>query len=240
MSPAITIAKKEYSLAFRSFGTYIIFGIYLLFAGVWFGLTALKTGITEMRGAFGIMHMLFLFYIPAITMGSIARERSSGILELISTLPVKLWHIVWGKFLGAWLQLLTVLVFTLVFVILLSLYGTGMDFGAVCTGYLGLLFAGAAFVAIGIFASSLTQNQVLAFISALAICGVFYLVGRIGDVLPGKFFALVEYLGFDFHLQNFLKGVLDTRDLLYFGAVTYIFILLAELRLQAQNLLQER
>ena len=240
MNPALTIARKEYGLSLRSLGTYIIFAIYLLAVGLFFSLTALRLRQAEMRGIFATMHLLFLFYIPAITMGSIAKERSSGTLELISTLPLRLGHIVWGKFLAAWMLLGTLLAFTLVFLGLISIFGLGVDFGAVATGYLGLLCSGAAFIAIGTFASSLSSNQVVAFITALTISGFLFLLGRLGDLIPGPVFRLIEYLGFDFHLQNFLKGVLDTRDLLYFAAVTYIFILLAELRLQGQNMMQER
>ncbi len=240
MNPALTIARKEYDLSFRSLGTYIIFAIYLIAVGVYFALTALRTGLAELRGVFSVMQMFFLFYIPAITMGSIAKERGSGTLELISTLPVKLGHIVWGKWLAAWMLLGTLLVFTLVFLGLILVFGSGADLGAVFLGYAGLMCSGAAFIAIGIFASSLTSNQVLAFIVALAISGFFFLLGRLGELIPLNVFSLIEYLGFDYHLQNFLKGVLDTRDLVYFAAVTYIFNLLAELRLQSQNLMQER
>ncbi len=240
MNPALTIARKEYSLSLRSLGTYIIFAIFLLATGFYFANTAFKVRLAELRGAFGIMHMFFLFYIPAITMGSIAKERSSGTLELISTLPIRLGHIVWGKFLAAWMLLATVLSFTLVFLVLVSNFGVGLEIGAILTGYLGLLCAGSAIIAIGIFASSLSTNQVLAFIVALSIAGAFFLLGRASELVSVRLFTLLEYFGFDFHLQNFLKGVLDTRDLLYFGVITYIFVLLAELRLQAQNLMQER
>ncbi len=240
MNPALTIARKEYDLSLRQLGTYIVFAIYLLAVGLIFSLTALRFRAAEMRGAFSTMHNLFLFLIPAITMGSIAKERSSGTLELVSTLPLKLGHIVWGKFLGALLQLATLLAFTLVFVALISIYGTGVDYGAILTGYFGLLCAGAAFIAIGLFASSVSTNQVLAFVLALAICGFFYLLGRAGEMIPLRLFSVIEFLGFDYHLQNFFRGVLDTRDLLYFGVVAFIFVLLAQLRLQGQNMLQER
>lgn len=240
MNPALTIAKKEYSLALRSFSTYIIFGVFLLATGIWLSLTALKLGVADMRETFSRMHSFFLFFIPAITMGSIAKERSSGTLELISTLPLKLGHIVWGKFLAAWLQLATVLAFSLVFPILISIFGIGIDAGAIVTGYLGLLFAGAAFIGIGIFASSLTDNQVLAFILALAISGAMFVLGRLSDLIPLKLFSAIEYFGFDYHLASFIKGVIDTRDILWFAAVTFIFILLAQFRLQGENLMQER
>ncbi len=240
MNPALTIAKKEYSLALRSLGTYIIFGVFLLAAGIWFALTAFKLGVADMRDTFGRMHSFFLFFIPAITMGSIAKERAQGTLELISTLPLKLGHIVWGKWLAAWLQLATVLVFSLVFPVLIGIFGIGVDYGAIATGYLGLLLAGGLFIAIGIFASSLSSNQLLSFILALAISGFFYLLGRLGELIPLRLFAAIEYLGFDYHLDSFLKGVIDTRDLFWFAALTYIFVLLAQLRLQSANLRQEK
>ncbi|MCB5224703.1 MAG: ABC transporter permease [Candidatus Cloacimonadaceae bacterium] len=240
MNPALTIAKKEYSLSLRSFGTYIIFGVFLLASGIWFALTALKLQVADLRDIFSKMHSFFLFFIPALTMGSIARERASGTLELISTLPIKLSHIVWGKFLSVWLQVATVLAFTLVFPILVVIFGVGMDLGAVFTGYLGLLCAAAAFAGIGIFASSLTDNQVIGFVIALAISGLMFLLGRLGDLIPLRLFAAIEYLGFDYHLNSFMKGVIDTRDLLWFAVVTFIFVLLAQLRLQSENLRQER
>lgn len=240
MNPALTIARKEFSLSLRATGTYVVFAIFLVAAGAYFALTALKVGLADLRATFNWMHLLFLIYVPAITMGSIARERSGGTLELISTLPLKLRHIVWGKFLAAWLLLATVLAFTLVLVVLLAVFGIGADFGALALGYLGLLCAGGAFIAIGLFASSLSSNQVLVFLTALAVSGVFFLLGRLGGLISVPLFNAISWLGFDYHLENFLKGVLDSRDLLYFGVVAYIFTLLAELRLQSQNLMQER
>lgn len=240
MNPALTIAKKEYSLSLRSFGTYIIFGVFLLASGIWFALTALKLQVADLRDIFSKMHILFLFFIPALTMGSIARERANGTLELISTLPLRLSHIVWGKFLSVWLQVATVLACTLVFPILVSVFGVGMDLGMVFTGYLGLLCSAAAFVGIGIFASSLTDNQVLGFIIAFAISGFMFLLSHLGDLIPLRLFSVIEYLGFDYHLNSFVKGVIDTRNLLWFAAVTFIFVLLAQLRLQAENLRQEK
>ncbi len=240
MNPALTIAKKEYSLSLRSFGTYIIFGVFLLASGVWFALTALKLQVADLRDIFSKMQILFLFFIPALTMGSIARERANGTLELVSTLPLKLSHIVWGKFLSVWLQVASVLVYTLVFPVLVAVFGVGMDLGAVFTGYLGLLCSAAALVAIGIFASSLTDNQVIGFITALAISGFLFLLGHLGDLIPLRLFSVIEYLGFDYHLNSFVKGVVDTRDLLWFAAVSFIFVLLAQLRLQAENLRQEK
>lgn len=240
MNPALTIGKKEYSLALRAPATYVVIGIFLIFSGFIFSSTAFKVGLAELRGAFGFMHILMLLFIPAITMGAIARERNSGTLELVSTLPVKLWHIVWGKWLGAFALLKTMLLLTLVYLPLIYLFGTGVDLGAVITGYVGLLFAGGAYIAIGLFASSLSENQVLAFILAMSVSALFYLIGHVGDLVSASLLSRIEFFGFDYHLDSFLKGVVDTRDILYFAVVTFIFAQLTELRLQAQNLEQER
>jgi len=240
MNPALTIAKKEYDLSLRNVTTYIIFVIYLVATGLYFAQTVFKVGLAEMRGVFTIMHLLFLFYIPAITMGSVSRETSSGTFELLSTLPIRTGHIIWGKFLAAFMLLATALMFTLVYVMLLAVYGTGIDYGAIFTGYLGLLFAGAAYIGIGIFASTLSPNQVLSFIVALAISALFYITRYVSMALSDSAAGVIDIFSFDHHLQNFMRGVLDTREILFFVAVLYVFTFLARLRLQSRNMMQER
>ncbi|MDP3114505.1 MAG: ABC transporter permease subunit [Candidatus Cloacimonadaceae bacterium] len=240
MNTIITIARKEFQLALRSVTTYIVFVLFLVATGLYFSSTVFKVGLAELRGVFGIMHVIMLFYIPAITMGLISRERSNGTLELLSTLPIRLGGIVWGKFLGAVMLLKTVLFFTLVYLGLISWFGYGIDYGAVFCGYFGLILAGSAYISIGIFASSISANQVLSFIIALAISSAFYLIRFIADFMPFRLIRFVEYFGFDYHLQNFLRGVIDSRDILFFAAVMVIFNLLAELNLQSHNMMQER
>jgi ABC-2 type transport system permease protein len=240
MNPALTIARKEYSLSLRSVTTYIIFGLFLLAVGIFFANTAFKVGRAEMRGTFSTIHLIFVVYAPAITMGSIAKEQASGTFELLSTLPIKLSHIVGGKILAGIMQLVTVLLFTLVYLGLLLHFGIGVDLGATFTGYLGLLLAGSAYISIGVFASSLTQNQVLAFIIGLAISAGFYLVKFFTVLVPPKLANILQFFSFDHHLQNFFKGVIDTRDLIFFIAIILIAKYLAELKLQSRNMMQER
>ncbi len=240
MNPAITIAKKEYDLSLRSITTYIIFVIFLVATGLYFAQTVFKVGLAELRGAFATMHLLFLFYIPAITMGAVSKESGSGTLELLATLPIRTGHIVWGKFLAALMLLATALMFTLVYLILLLIFGSGIDMGAIFTGYLGLLFVGAAYISIGIFASTLSSNQVLSFIVAGAISALFYITKYLSLALPDRFSSVIDVFSFDYHLQNFLRGVLDTREILFFVVVVLIFTYLAGLKLQSRNLMQER
>ena len=168
MNTIWTIAKKEYQLAMRSIATYIVLILFLVVTGLFFSTTLFKIGLAELRPLFEIIHVILLFYIPAITMGSIARERQNGTLELLSTLPISLASIVWGKILAALMQLKTLILFTLVFLGIIMIFGEGIDYGSILCGYLGLILAGTAYISIGVFASSLPSNQILAFVRALS------------------------------------------------------------------------
>ena len=174
MSAMWTIAKKEYQLAMRSVATYIVFTLFLVVSGVLFSSVVFKVGLAELRSLFEILQVVFVFYVPAITMGCIARERQSGTLELLSTMPIRLSDIIWGKILACLLQLLAMLASTLVFLVIIMIFGEGIDYGAIICGYLGLILAGTAYIAIGVFASSLPSNQILAFVLALIICAALY------------------------------------------------------------------
>lgn len=240
MSAMLIIARKEYQLAMRSVATYIVFTLFLVVTGVLFSSLVFKVGLAELRTLFEILQVVFVFYVPAITMGSIARERQSGTLELLSTLPIRLSDIVWGKILASLFQLLTLLVSTLVFLAIIMIFGEGIDYGAIVCGYLGLILAGAAYVSIGVFASSLPSNQILAFVLALVICGALYVIKYLVALAPLGLVAPLEYISFDYHLASFLKGVIDTRDIVFFVAITVLFALLAEFNLQSRNLMQER
>lgn len=234
------IASKEYQLAMRSVTSYIVFVLFLVISGAGFASSVFKVGLAELRGLYGFQHLLFIFFIPAITMGSIARERSSGTIELLSTLPIRLSSVIWGKLLAAALQLATLLVFNVIALGVLAVFGQNIDWGAIILGFFGLFFAGCAYISIGIFASSLPSNQVLAFVLAFLISGFFYLLRYLLALIPLSLVRYIQYFSFDYHLSSFMKGVLDIRDLLFFAAVIVIFALLAEFNLQAKNLMQER
>jgi len=236
----LTIAKKEYSAALHNIGTYIVFAIFLLVSGVYFAMTVFKFGVADLRAVFSLMHTLFLFYIPALSMGSIAKEKSGGTLEFVSTLPIKLYQLIWGKFFAIMGLLLLALLYSLVFAIIIVIFGRGVDFGALLSGYLGLIIIGAAYTAIGVFASGLQANQTMAFILALALCGMFYVLQYMIPLLPPALIGVFQFISFDFHFQNFTKGIVDTRDLIYFGSIIYGFLLLAEFNLKSKNMMQER
>lgn len=240
MKTVFTIAKKEYELALHSISTYIVYILFLVIIGIIFSNMAFKIARAELRFLFEVIHIVFLFYIPAITMGSIAKERQTGTLELLSTLPIKLSSIVWGKILSALFQIITIIILSLVFFGIIVIFGEGIDYGAIICGYIGLILAGLAYASIGVFASSFPSNQILAFVLALLISAVFYLLKFLLPLLPFGLVPIVQYFSFDYHLSSFLKGVIDTRDILFFLAVTVIFALLAQFNLQSKNLMQEK
>ncbi|HOH46827.1 MAG TPA: ABC transporter permease subunit [Candidatus Cloacimonadota bacterium] len=240
MRDILIIARKEINTALRSVSYYTIFFIFLLISGFFFSNTIFKFGLADMRVSFGILHVLFLFYIPAITMNSIAGETSTGTFELLATMPIRLSSIIWGKFVAALAMLKSVILCTLVYVVIVAVLGRGLDAGAVVTGYLGLILAGCAYIAIGIFASSLPSNQILAFIIAVLISGFFFGIRYLIGMLPMGVMQIFQYLSFDYHLQNAFKGVIDLRDILFFGVISLVFMLLAEFILRTRNLMQER
>jgi len=240
MNDILIIARKELKSYLNNASTYIVFVVFLLISGWFFSSLMFKTGKAELRQLFTIMHMVFLFLIPALTMGMIAREKSARTFELLATLPIRLKAIVWGKFLAAITLLLIILLLTFVHLLTIMLLGENLDYGAILCGYLGLLIVGAAYTAIGIFASSLQSNQILAFVIGFVINLFFYVLQYIIVLIPQQVSGLYQYLSFDYHLQNFLKGVVDTRDLIYLGSVTVGFMWLAEFILKLNNRLQER
>ncbi|MDI3503178.1 MAG: gliding motility-associated transport system permease protein [Candidatus Cloacimonadota bacterium] len=235
-----TIARKEYQLAMRAVTTYIVFTLFLVISGAGFASAVFKIQLAELRSVYDIINLLFVFFIPAITMGSIAKERSSGTIELLSTLPIHLSDIVWGKILSAFWQVLTLLSFVLIYLGVIMVFGENIDYGVIVLGFLGLVMVALAYVSIGVFASSLSSNQVLAFVIALAISGFFYVIRYLLGLMPLRIVRYLQWFSFEYHLSGFLKGVLDVRDVLFFAAITLIFAFLATFKLQSQNMMQER
>jgi ABC-2 type transport system permease protein len=240
MRDTMIIAKKELKSYLNSVSTYIVFVIFLILSGWFFSSVMFKAGKAELRQLFGILHMVFLFFIPALTMGMISREKSTKTIELLATLPIRLKSIIWGKFLAAVSLLVIILLFTLVHLLTIAVFGENIDYGSILTGYLGLVLIGAAYCAIGIFASTLQGNQILAFIIGFAISLFFFALQFVIALIPVSVADIFQFLSFDYHMQNFLKGVIDSRDVIYLGSIVVGFMLLAEFILKLNNRMQER
>ena len=224
MKNILTILKKEFFGYFSSPMAYIFLVVFSLVSGYFFSNTFFLIGQSDMRALFNIVPMVYLFFIPAITMSLIAKEKSLGTMEIICTLPIKEYEFVLGKYLSAISLILTGLIFTTIHVITLYRFGTNIDYGALLTGYLGLFFVGAVYASIGIFASSLFDNQVVAFIIAVFVVLMFFLFDKLLIFVPSFLAGFIQYISVDYHVSNISRGVIDSRNIIYFFSVIGMFL----------------
>lgn len=217
------IMKRELSAFFASPVAYIVTGLFLAFSGFLFFSTFFLANRAELRNFFSLLPILFAFFVPAITMRLFAEEARSGSLETLMTLPVSGLDAVLGKFLAAFLFTACMLVPTLVYAITAFLLGRP-DAGALFCGYLGALFLAAAFCAIGTFASSATKNQIVAFFVAFAISILLAMIDRFLVILPASVVSQLEFVSASVHFESIARGILDTRDLIYFLSLSVFFL----------------
>ena len=220
----VTIFKKELKSYFNSPMAYIFLVVFAIVNGYFFTNTFFLFNQSNMRALFNIVPLVYLFFIPAITMSLIAREKNIGTMEVISTLPIKDSDFVIGKFLSSLTLIIMGLAFTCIHLFTLINVGTNVDFGAVFTGYLGLMMVGAVYAAVGTFASSVTDNQVIAFIIAVFIVLVFFLMDKMLYFVPASVAGLIQYISVDYHLSNISRGVIDSRNIIYFASVIGFFL----------------
>ena len=234
MTPALVISRREIRTYFNSPVAYIVVPVFVIITGYLFFTQLFLEKQADMRGFFNIMPLLFMFMIPAITMRLLADEKSSGTLELLITMPVRDWEVVFGKFLAAMALLCTAIGLTLVFAITVKSLGP-LDRGPAIGGYLGLVLMGGAYVSIGVMASALTRNSIVSFIVAFAISFALYLLGRLTQFLPQSLQKLVAFLSIDGHFENIGRGVVDSRDVIYYLSVTAVSLLVATLSLESRR-----
>jgi ABC-2 type transport system permease protein len=237
--------KKEINGFLNSLTGYIVMVIFLVMTGLFLWVfplefNVLDYGYASLDGLFILAPFVFLFLIPAITMKSFAEEKKSGTLELLMTLPLTDIRVILAKYAAGVALVLFSLLPTLVYyfsVYRLGLPPGNLDSGSIWGSYLGLFFLGASFVAIGIFTSSVTDNQIIAFILAVFISFFLYMGFEFiyTFLLSGKTGLLVQSLGLNAHYSSMSRGVIDTRDLVYFVSVTALFILMTKLSLESRK-----
>lgn len=241
-----TLYKKELSTFFSSLTGYLTIAVFLILTGLmlWVfngDLNIIDFGYAGIDGLFFIGPLLYLFLIPAITMRMIAEERRGGTMETLMTHPLSDWTIVWAKFLAAWTLVFLSLLPTLVY--FFSVYSLGyphpgnIDTGSVIGSYFGLLMLGGAFVSIGLFCSSLTKNQIVSFILAAVLSFVVYMGFELlydMGLFKGSSNLIVKGLGMKSHYDSISRGVVDTRDVVYFIGVIVIFVMATRMVLQSR------
>jgi len=220
MDQVIHIFRKEFSAYFISPIAYIVIAIFLLITGWFFFATFFIFNQANLRTFYTLLPLVFAFVIPAITMRLISEEINVGSDEILLTMPVTFQDVILGKFLASVALVVAMLIPTFAYPLTVSLMGQ-LDWGPVIGGYVGAVFLAAAFSAIGLFASALTRNQIIAFIIALAICFTLTLLDKMLYFLPRSLLSVFAYLGADFHFQNIARGIIDSRDLLYFVSLCF-------------------
>jgi ABC-2 type transport system permease protein len=236
MTPTLAVARREFKTFFSSPIAYIVLGGFLLLTGWFYFSTLFLAGQASLRGFFAIAPFAFVILVPAVTMRSIAEERKTGTLELLLTLPMEDWQLVVGKFLAAVGMVAVGLLWTLpysVTVASLTEKGATFDWGPVLAGYLGLLLLAASFVALGLWSSALSKNQIVGFIVGLVICFALYIVDKFAPLLPDALGQVLEAISVDAHFENIARGVIDTRDVLFYLSLTAAGLLLTTRTLAA-------
>ncbi len=230
------IGKREFGATFDSAIAYLAIAVFLVMAGAaffWMG-EFFENGETTMRPFFEWTPLLLIFFLPAVSMRLVAEERRTGSFELLITMPVRDVEVVLGKLLGAVLFLVVALGLTLVYPVVLSFLGD-LDWGPVIGGYVGLLLLGTAYLAIGLMTSTWTRNQIVAFILALLICGFLYWIERMAGAFSAGLREYVASLSFAAHFENVAKGVLDTRDILYYLSVAALAVTIGTFSLESRR-----
>ncbi len=195
--------------------------IFLVLTGWFFFSTFFLYSQAELRNFFSLLPLIFSFIIPTITMRLFSEEYNVGSYEILVTMPVTDRDIILGKFFAALAFIAVMLLPTLSYAISVSFLGD-LDWGPVIGGYVGALLLGAAFCAVGLFASALTKNQIIAFIIGMIICFALTMVDKILFFLPESMLGFFQFIGADYHFENVARGILDTRDILYFVSVVFV------------------
>ena len=238
----IAILKKELNSFFSTPIGYLVIAIFLIINGLFLWVfdsefNILNAGFADLNSFFYLAPWIFLFLIPAITMRAFSDEYNSGTIEILKTKPISNWEIILGKYFASLLLIIAALIPTFLNVYSISQLGSpkgNYDIGALLGSYFGLLFLAGTYTAIGVFSSTLSKNQIVAFIIAMFISFILFYGFEAMASLFGSLDYFIQSLGLNEHYKSISRGVIDTRDLLYFISVTVFFLMATKLRLDGE------
>jgi len=240
-----SIVIKELNSFFSSPIAYLVIGVYLLINGLFLwvfegNFNILHAGFADLNNYFFLAPWIFIFLIPAITMRSFSEELNTGTIEILKTKPITNWQLILGKYIGSFILVILAIIPTLIYVY--SIYQLGnpvgnMNFGTIFGSFIGLLFLASTYTSIGIFASTISKNQIVSFIIAVFTSFIlFYGFESLANYnLFGNLDSTIQNIGLNAHYKSISKGVIDTRDLVYFASMTFFFLLLTNYRIQHEQ-----
>jgi ABC-2 type transport system permease protein len=234
MTAALTVAKREIRTYFNSPIAYIVITVFMLLSGYLFFSSLFIERQAEMRAYFNLMPLLLSFIVPAMAMRLIAEEKGSGSLEMLITMPVRDWQVIVGKFLAGMALLAAMVGLTLFYAVTVMLVGP-LDRGPAIGGYVGILLVGGAYMAIGVMASTLTRNQIVAFIIGFAISFSLYLFYRLVPFMPESLRPMLAYLSVESHFDGMSRGIIDSRDVVYYLSVMVVSLVIATVSLESRK-----
>ena len=235
----LAILKKEFNAFFSSPIGYLVIAVFLVINGLFLWVfdgdfNILNAGFADLTSFFFLAPWIFIFLIPAVTMRSFSDEYNSGTIEILKTKPISDWQIVLGKYFASYLLIICALIPTLIFVYSVSNLANpigNIDVGSLLGSYFGLLFLVGTYTAIGVFSSTLSSNQIVAFIIAVSISFFLFFGFDSMASLFGNDAYSIQNLGMNQHFKSMSRGVIDTRDLIYFVSITIFFLVITKIRL---------
>ncbi|MDD5930207.1 MAG: ABC transporter permease [Spirochaetales bacterium] len=222
---SIIIMKRELKSYFSSPIAYFVTGLFLLVAGLFFFTPFFLQNRAELRALFAYFPIFLGIFIPAVTMRNFAEERRIGSMETLMTLPVTEFQVTLGKYLASFISSLVMIVPTLLYLIPVEVFGSP-DYGPIIGGYLGAIFLCACFSAIGLFSSSITKNQIIAYFVGGFICLALALVHIFFVFLPAPAIKFFTFISANAHFESISRGILDSRDFIYFISLAVLFFLM--------------
>lgn len=238
----LAILKKEFNSFFSTPIGYLVVAVFLVINGLFLWVfdgdfNILNAGFADLSSFFFLAPWIFIFLIPAVTMRSFSDEYNSGTIEILKTKPISDWQIVLGKYLASFLLIICALIPTLIYVYSISKLANpvgNIDIGSLFGSYFGLLFLVAAYTAIGVFSSTLSNNQIVAFIIAVSLSFFLFFGFDVMASLFGNSAYTIQKLGMNEHFKSMSRGVIDTRDLIYFISITVFFLVITKMRLDSE------
>lgn len=225
IKPIYILLKKELMHYFNSPIAYIFIGVFLLINNWLFFSSFFLINQVGMRGFFGLLPWVFLFLAPAITMRLWSEEKKTGTIEFLLTLPVTYWQVCIAKFLSGVVFLVIALACTIGIPLSLNYLGSP-DYGPIIGGYLGSILLGGAYISLGVFISSITRNQIIAFVVGILACFIFLIAGSdfVVAKAPSLVAPILQYIGLGNHFDSIARGVLDTKDIVYYSSFIFFFL----------------